>query len=92
MRLNGRDCQGYCFQALGGGAGGHRGPVSVLNPFCPPQNVAKRYPGDDDRLRRMSLIEEGDTKRINMAHLCIVGAHAVNGVARIHSDILKKTM
>ncbi|XP_043538660.1 glycogen phosphorylase, muscle form-like [Chiloscyllium plagiosum] len=56
------------------------------------ENVARKFPGDNDRLRRMSLIEEGTTKRINMAHLCIVGAHAVNGVARIHSEILKKTM
>ncbi len=40
----------------------------------------------------MSLIEEGGQKRINMAHLCIVGSHAVNGVAQIHSDILKATM
>ncbi|XP_067837824.1 glycogen phosphorylase, muscle form, partial [Heptranchias perlo] len=56
------------------------------------ENVGKKYPGDHDRMRRMSLIEEGDPKRINMAHLCIVGAHAVNGVARIHSEILKKTV
>ncbi|GCC19982.1 hypothetical protein chiPu_0021230 [Chiloscyllium punctatum] len=56
------------------------------------ENVARKFPGDNDRLRRMSLIEEGTTKRINMAHLCIVGAHAVNGVARIHSEILKKTI
>ncbi|XP_062892692.1 glycogen phosphorylase, muscle form [Mobula hypostoma] len=56
------------------------------------ENVSKLYPGDHDRLRRMSLIEEGGLKRINMAHLCIVGAHAVNGVARIHSEILKKTI
>uniref|UniRef100_A0AAY5KZF2 Alpha-1,4 glucan phosphorylase n=1 Tax=Esox lucius TaxID=8010 RepID=A0AAY5KZF2_ESOLU len=52
----------------------------------------KLYPGDDDRLRRMSLVEEGHQKKINMAHLCIVGSHAVNGVARIHSDILKATL
>ncbi|XP_078392137.1 glycogen phosphorylase, muscle form-like [Cetorhinus maximus] len=56
------------------------------------EHVAKKFPGDHDRLRRMSLIEEGGSKRINMAHLCIVGAHAVNGVARIHSDILKETV
>ncbi|XP_061406047.1 glycogen phosphorylase, brain form-like [Lethenteron reissneri] len=49
------------------------------------------FPGDLDRMRRMSLIEEEGTKRVNMAHLCIVGSHAVNGVARIHSDIIKAT-
>uniref|UniRef100_A0A8C5N8G6 Alpha-1,4 glucan phosphorylase n=1 Tax=Gouania willdenowi TaxID=441366 RepID=A0A8C5N8G6_GOUWI len=56
------------------------------------ENVAAKFPGDSDRLRRMSLIEESGQKRINMAHLCIVGSHAVNGVAQIHSDILKATM
>ena len=50
------------------------------------------FPGDHDRLRRMSLVEEGAVKRINMAHLCIAGAHAVNGVAQIHSDILKHSV
>jgi len=50
------------------------------------------FPGDVDRMRRMSLIEEGGQKKVNMAHMCIVGSHAVNGVARIHSDILKATM
>uniref|UniRef100_A0A803Y884 Alpha-1,4 glucan phosphorylase n=1 Tax=Meleagris gallopavo TaxID=9103 RepID=A0A803Y884_MELGA len=54
--------------------------------------VAALYPGDIDRLRRMSVIEEGDCKRINMAHLCVIGSHAVNGVARIHSDIVKNTV
>uniref|UniRef100_UPI003AAAE933 glycogen phosphorylase, brain form-like n=1 Tax=Centroberyx gerrardi TaxID=166262 RepID=UPI003AAAE933 len=54
--------------------------------------VAALFPGDTARLRRMSLIEEGDPKRINMAHLCVVGSHAVNGVAQIHSDIVKSTV
>lgn len=45
--------------------------------------------GDEDRLQRMSIVEEGGTKRINMAHLAIVGSHAINGVAQIHSEILK---
>ncbi|KAL7978294.1 hypothetical protein Chor_014833 [Crotalus horridus] len=54
--------------------------------------VYATFPGDLDRLRRMSMVEEGSVKRINMAHLCIVGSHAVNGVARIHSDILKATV
>ncbi|XP_023973820.3 glycogen phosphorylase, liver form, partial [Physeter macrocephalus] len=51
--------------------------------------IATLFPKDVDRLRRMSLIEEEGGKRINMAHLCIVGSHAVNGVAKIHSDIVK---
>nr|XP_009675401.1 PREDICTED: glycogen phosphorylase, liver form [Struthio camelus australis] len=52
-------------------------------------HIAALFPNDVERLRRMSLIEEGGTKRINMAHLCIVGSHAVNGVAKIHSEIVK---
>ncbi|MCP9262619.1 Alpha-1,4 glucan phosphorylase [Dirofilaria immitis] len=55
--------------------------------------IAARYPGDFDRMRRMSIVEEADTfgeKRINMAHLCIVGSHAINGVAALHSDLLQK--
>uniref|UniRef100_A0A4W4HB11 Alpha-1,4 glucan phosphorylase n=1 Tax=Electrophorus electricus TaxID=8005 RepID=A0A4W4HB11_ELEEL len=56
------------------------------------ERVASLYPGDMERLQRMSLIEEGGMKRVNMAHLCIVGSHAVNGVAQIHSDILKATV
>uniref|UniRef100_A0A8C4TL91 Alpha-1,4 glucan phosphorylase n=1 Tax=Erpetoichthys calabaricus TaxID=27687 RepID=A0A8C4TL91_ERPCA len=54
--------------------------------------VSALYPGDWDRLKRMSLIEEGDPKRVNMAHLCVVGTHAVNGVARIHSEIVKNSV
>jgi len=42
-------------------------------------------------MRRMSIIEEGGEKRINMAHLCIVGSHSTNGVAAIHSEIIKNT-
>ncbi|NWS55038.1 PYGL protein, partial [Chunga burmeisteri] len=52
-------------------------------------HIASLFPNDVDHLRRMSLIEEGGTKRINMAHLCIVGSHAVNGVAKIHSEIVR---
>lgn len=54
------------------------------------KEVAHRYPGDQDRLRRMSLIEEGSVKKVRMAHLAIVGSHAVNGVAELHTQILKE--
>ncbi|CAG0915776.1 unnamed protein product [Notodromas monacha] len=54
--------------------------------------VAKRWPDDMDRLRRMSLVEEDGEKRINMAHLAMVGSHAINGVAALHSRILKESL
>lgn len=54
------------------------------------QEVAKRYPGDPARLQRMSIIKEGPERRLRMAHLAIVGSHAVNGVAALHSAIIKK--
>ncbi|KAM8921653.1 glycogen phosphorylase, liver form [Pelodytes ibericus] len=53
------------------------------------EKISALFPGDLDRVRRMSLIEEDGVKRINMAHLCIVGSHAVNGVAKIHSHIVR---
>lgn len=56
------------------------------------QEVTKRWPDDLDRMRNLSIVEEEPEKRINMAHLAIVGSHAVNGVAAIHSDILKKSV
>lgn len=52
------------------------------------ENVKQMYPGDDDRCRRMSLVEEDGEKRINMAHLAIVGSFRVNGVAALHTEIL----
>ncbi|MCB0214981.1 MAG: glycogen/starch/alpha-glucan phosphorylase, partial [Anaerolineae bacterium] len=50
--------------------------------------VARKWPGDSDRLRRMSIIEEGDYKQIRMAYLGIVGSYSVNGVAALHSHLL----
>ena len=50
---------------------------------------AARFGADDARSRRMSIIEEGDEQRVRMAHLAIVGSHAVNGVAELHTEILK---
>lgn len=52
-------------------------------------DVRRRYPDDADRLRRMSLIEEGPSRHVRMAHLAVVGAHRTNGVAAIHSDLLR---
>ncbi|MBF0342851.1 MAG: glycogen/starch/alpha-glucan phosphorylase [Nitrospirae bacterium] len=52
-------------------------------------SVSARYPGDDGRLRRMSIIEEGDEKKVRMANLSIVGSLSVNGVSALHSEILK---
>lgn len=56
------------------------------------KEVEKRYPGDFDRMRRMSMVEEDGEKRINMARLSIVGTHAVNGVAALHTEILKRDL
>jgi len=53
--------------------------------------VRKRYPGDEGRVQRMSLIEEGATKHVRMANLAIVGSHSTNGVAKIHSELLRTT-
>jgi starch phosphorylase len=54
--------------------------------------VGARWPNDLERLRRMSIIEEGGTKQVRMAHLAIVGSHAVNGVSELHSAIIRKTL
>ncbi len=56
------------------------------------KEVEKQFPGDIDRMRRMSVIEEGWTKHIRMANLAIIGSHSVNGVAAIHTDLIKKNL
>jgi len=56
------------------------------------EQVAASYPGDEDRLRRMSLIEEGPEPRVRMAHLAIVGSHSVNGVSALHTRILREQL
>jgi starch phosphorylase len=56
------------------------------------EQVAARWPGDAARPRRMSLIDEGGGKQIRMAHLAIVGGHSVNGVAALHSELVKKEL
>ena len=56
------------------------------------RDVMHRYPGDTDLLRRMSIIDDSPNKRIRMAHLAIVGSHKVNGVAEIHTQLMKETI
>jgi len=54
------------------------------------RQVQIKYPFDPDRMRRMSLIEEGSEKQVRMANLAVVGSHSVNGVAALHTELLKK--
>jgi glycogen phosphorylase len=52
--------------------------------------VQARFPGDQDRVRRMSLIDENGERYVRMAYLASVGSHAINGVAALHTELLKK--
>jgi glycogen phosphorylase len=52
--------------------------------------VSVHWPGDHERMRRMSLIEEGNEKQVRMAYLAIVGSYSVNGVAELHSKLLQE--
>jgi glycogen phosphorylase len=54
--------------------------------------VRLRYPGDDERAARLSIIDESGEKYVRMAHLASVGSHHINGVAALHSDLLTKTV
>ncbi len=53
-------------------------------------NVRARFPGDEDRVRRMSIIDESGPRYVRMAHLACVGSHVINGVAALHTRLLKK--
>jgi glycogen phosphorylase len=53
--------------------------------------VRGRFPGDEGRIERISLVEEGSTRKIRMANLAIVGSHSTNGVAAVHSKLLRTT-
>jgi starch phosphorylase len=77
-------------------------PVRIFELVCPRlleiiyeinrrfiDGLQQRYPGDNGRARRMSLIEETPVRQVRMANLAIVGTHSTNGVARIHSDLLR---
>ena len=54
--------------------------------------VRARFPDDEERVARMSLIGEGGGKRVRMANLASVGSHAVNGVAALHTELLKSSV
>ena len=56
------------------------------------QTVELKWPGDDNKKRACSLIDEHGEKSVRMANLSVVGAHAVNGVAALHTELLKKTL
>jgi len=55
-------------------------------------DVIHTHPGDPDLVRRMSLVDESGGRHLRMAHLAIVGSHTVNGVAQIHTDLMKRTI
>jgi len=54
--------------------------------------VRARFPGDEERVQRLSLIAETDQKYVRMAHLASVGSHAINGVAALHTELLQKSV
>ncbi|PYK66675.1 MAG: glycogen phosphorylase [Verrucomicrobia bacterium] len=56
------------------------------------EEVRAKFPGDEARLARLSLIDESEPRSVRMAHLATVGSHAVNGVAQLHSELLKETV
>ncbi|KAK7046012.1 Non-essential glycogen phosphorylase [Paramarasmius palmivorus] len=70
-------------------------PVPLMEHLLPRfflQAVEKKFPGDRDRLGRMSLIEEGFPKQVRMAYLACIGSRKVNGVAELHSELVKTTI
>lgn len=52
-------------------------------------DVRKKYLGDNDRVQRLSLIDESGERHVRMANLACVGSHSVNGVAKLHTELLK---
>ncbi len=56
------------------------------------RTIARRWPLDVEKQRRMSIIEEGPEKQVRMAHLALVGSHAINGVSRLHTELLKQSL
>ncbi|HZD95402.1 MAG TPA: glycogen/starch/alpha-glucan family phosphorylase, partial [Candidatus Sulfotelmatobacter sp.] len=56
------------------------------------RTVARSFPSDLERQRRMSIIEEGPEKHVRMAHLAIIGSHAINGVSKLHTELIKTSL
>lgn len=56
------------------------------------QSVEKQFPGDNDLISRVSIIEESNPRQVRMAYLAIIGSHKVNGVAELHSELIKTTI
>ncbi|MDP9084664.1 MAG: glycogen/starch/alpha-glucan phosphorylase [Pseudomonadota bacterium] len=54
------------------------------------QAVENRFPGDPQRLRALSIIDDSGERRVRMAHLAVIGSHCVNGVAQLHSDLMRR--
>jgi starch phosphorylase len=54
-------------------------------------SVRGRFPGDTNRIERVSIVEDGPDKKVRMANLAVVGSHSTNGVAEIHSNLLRET-
>src|SRR5262249_21144460 len=55
-------------------------------------NIRQRFPGDEARVARMSMVEHGAETKVRMAHLAVVGSHSTNGVAAIHSGLLRTSV
>jgi starch phosphorylase len=56
------------------------------------QQVMHQFPGDGELLQRLSIIDENGGRRVRMSHLAIIGSHAVNGVAALHTELMKRTI
>ena len=56
------------------------------------RQVSTRWPADPSRMARMSIIEEGPVQQVRMAHLAVLGSHSVNGVARLHTELIKREL
>jgi len=67
----------------------HMDLIYLIN-FLYIQDLKKKFPDDGEKVGRLSLIEEGWPKKVRMAYLAIVCSHTVNGVAAMHSELLRK--